>query len=305
MILLFKLLWYALVYLLGSVPFGLVVGRIFCKVDVRQDGSGNVGATNVARLCGAKWGVLTLLLDAAKGAVPVLVVLYILPHYWPTLFPVKVAADMTVDNWTAGIAAPSPIMANLTKAGMVATILAKAGLATSGMAAFTALAALLGHLYSAFLKFRGGKAVATTVGIYLVLLPFHLLIAAILCIVVIKRWGFVSLGSITLVCAMPVLLVFSGMFTRNFDYFLLSVCIAVLVVYSHRGNIMRLMSGEEKPWQKRHPPAEPAATATEAASAPASEEGYSNPTPQAPDAPKTVEAGAFCPPPGEGSRGGL
>ncbi len=259
MILLFKLLWYALAYLLGSIPFGLVVGRVFCKIDIRQAGSGNVGATNVARLCGTKWGVLTLLLDAAKGAGPVAVALYVLPYYWPAAFPDKTAA---------------------------------------GMAAFTALAALLGHIYSFFLNFRGGKAVATTVGIYLVLLPIHLIIAAILCIVVIKRWGFVSLGSITLVSAMPVLLVFSGMFTRNFDYFLLSVCIAVLVVYSHRGNIMRLMEGEEKPWRKRNEPAaEPAPAPENAEPAPAPEKEPPTPEPQTSDTPKTLDAGPICPPP--------
>ena len=307
MILLFKLLWYALAYLLGSIPFGLVVGRVFCKIDIRQAGSGNVGATNVARLCGTKWGVLTLLLDAAKGAVPVALVLYVLPHYWATLFPVKAATDMFVDNWAAtGTATPSAIITTLAASGKTAVILAKAGLATSGMAAFTALAALLGHIYSFFLNFRGGKAVATTVGIYLVLLPIHLIIAAILCIVVIKRWGFVSLGSITLVSAMPILLVFSGMFTRNFDYFLLSVCIAVLVVYSHRGNLMRLMEGEEKPWRKRNEPE------TETTPAPASadsaaprEETSPSPAPQTSDTAKTVDAGPICPPPEDNPTRGL
>ena len=264
---LFKILWYALTYVLGSIPFGLVLGRVFCKMDIRRAGSGNVGATNVARLCGTKWGVLTLLLDAAKGAVPVAVTLYVLPHYWATAFPVKTAA---------------------------------------GMAAFTALAALLGHIYSFFLNFRGGKAVATTVGIYLVLLPIHLIIAAILCIVVIKRWGFVSLGSITLVSAMPILLVFSGMFTRNFDYFLLSVCIAVLVVYSHRGNLMRLMEGEEKPWRKRsEPETETTPAPASADSAAPREEISPSPAPQTSDTAKTVDAGPICPPPEDNPKRGL
>ena len=265
---LFKILWYALAYVLGSIPFGWVLGRVFCKMDIRQAGSGNVGATNVARLCGTGWGVLTLLLDAAKGAAPVAVALYALPLYWPEIFPAKSAA---------------------------------------GMAALTALAALLGHVYSLFLKFKGGKAVATTVGIYLVLLPVHLIIAAILCIVVIKRWGFVSLGSITLVCAMPVLLVFSGMFTRNFDYFLLSVCIAVLVVYNHRGNMMRLLAGEEKSWQKRDLPAENAPD-TGAAAQPAlarTPEPEFSPAPQMPEAAKTVSSANACPPPENNSPQGL
>ena len=267
---LFKLLWYALAYVLGSIPFGLVLGRVFCKMDIRRAGSGNVGATNVARLCGTGWGVLTLLLDAAKGAAPVAVALYALPLYWPEIFPAKSAA---------------------------------------GMAAFTALAALLGHVYSIFLKFKGGKAVATTVGIYLVLLPIHLIIAAVLCIVVIKRWGFVSLGSITLVSAMPVLLVFSGMFTRNFDYFLLSVCIAVLVVYNHRGNMMRLLAGDEKPWQKRDlpPAAEPGPEAPPIPDAALAQENTAEPAPapQAPDTSRAASSANACPPPEHISPQGL
>ena len=249
MYLLLKSLWFALVYILGSIPFGLVLGRVFCGIDIRNAGSGNVGATNVARLCGTRWGVLTLLLDAAKGAVPVAVALYVLPHFWPEMVPAKDQAFV---------------------------------------ASFTALAAILGHLYSAFLKFKGGKAVATTVGVYLVLLPVHLIIAAGLCVAVIKRWGFVSLGSITLVSAMPALLVFSGMFTRNFEYFLPSICIAALVIYNHRGNIMRLMAGEEKPWQKRNAPEQPDADAGPGP--------LPGPAPAGPGEPKT-------PPPGPASDG--
>ena len=217
MYLLFKILWLALAYILGSIPFGWVLGRVFCKTDIRKSGSGNVGATNVARLCGTGWGALTLLLDAAKGAAAVAAALYVLPHYWPEAFP---AGRLT------------------------------------GFVGLTALAVILGHVYSLFLKFRGGKAVATTVGVYLVLLPVHLIIAAGLCLVVIRRWGYVSLGSIALVSAMPVLLIFSGMFTRNFDYIILSACILALVIYSHRANIVRLFAGEEKSWQKRDLPEE-------------------------------------------------
>ncbi len=209
--LVFKLVWILLVYIIGSIPFGLVLGLVFCKIDIRKAGSGNVGATNVARLCGFKLGVLALFLDALKGAAPVALALYVFPNYFPTLVPAK-------------------------------TLVSFVG--------FTALAAILGHIYSYFLKFRGGKAVATTVGVYLVLLPIHLLIAAVLCILVIKRWGYVSIGSITLVCSMPVLMILSGMFTRNFSYFILAAVIAALVVYSHRDNIVRLIAGEEKTWRK-------------------------------------------------------
>lgn len=264
MYLLLKILWLALTYVLGSIPFGLVLGRVFCRIDVRKAGSGNVGATNVARLCGTGWGVLTLLLDAAKGAAPVAAVLYVLPHYWPEMFAAKGPA---------------------------------------GFAGLTGLAVILGHLYSVFLRFKGGKAVATTVGVYLVILPVHLIISAVLCIVVIKRWGFVSLGSITLVAAMPVLLIFSGMFTRNFEYMLLSVCILVLVIYSHRANLGRLMAGEEKPWQKRDLPEDVApipnaASAAEGAADPAS-------APQTPGTAENLSPSDACPPAEDQTRQGL
>ncbi len=238
-----KISWFAFVYLLGSVPFGLLLARVFCRIDIREAGSGNVGATNVARLCGTGWGVLTLILDALKGALPVAIALYVLPQTWPEVFSPKTVPTLVC---------------------------------------FTALAAIIGHLFSVFLKFKGGKAVATTVGIYLVILPVHLIIAAAVCLFVIKRTSYVSLGSLVLVITIPVLLILSGMFTRNFDYIIMAACIAVLVIYSHRGNIVRLMAGEEKPWQKRDLSEE-----SEGAAAQPAEQTHSQSRP----------AGPSCPPP--------
>lgn len=192
-----NLLWIALAYVLGSIPFGLVFARTFCGVDPRTDGSRNVGATNVARLCGAGWGVATLLCDALKGALPVAVALSF--------------SDSTLFH------------------------------------SLTALAALLGHLHSCFLGFRGGKAVATTVGVFIPLAFWPLVLAGIACVAVIWRSGFVSLGSLTLVTALPALLLLAGKWT------LLPLALAVmaLVYWSHRENIGRLARGEEKPWQKK------------------------------------------------------
>ena len=102
------------------------------------------------------------------------------------------------------------------------------------------------------------------------------------------------------------ILVFSGMFTRNFDYFLLSVCIAVLVVYSHRGNLMRLMEGEEKPWRKRsEPETETTPAPASADSAAPREEISPSPAPQTSDTAKTVDAGPICPPPEDNPKRGL
>ncbi|MBU1004077.1 MAG: glycerol-3-phosphate 1-O-acyltransferase PlsY [Proteobacteria bacterium] len=189
--------WLAMTYLLGAVPFGLVVGKIFCGVDPRTAGSQNTGATNVARLCGFKFGVLALVLDLLKGLIPT-------------------AVAMTFSD--------SALFLSL-----------------------TGLAAIVGHCYSVFLYGKGGKAVATTVGVFLALAPISTLIAAVLCIAVIVKSGYVSLGSLTLVTALPVLLLISG----NLTYSLMAVVVMALVFWRHRENIQRLIRGEEKPWSKK------------------------------------------------------
>ncbi|MFV0423070.1 glycerol-3-phosphate 1-O-acyltransferase PlsY [Oleidesulfovibrio sp.] len=192
-----NLLWLVTAYVIGSVPFGLLIAKTFCSVDPRTGGSRNVGATNVARLCGTKFGVLTLVCDVLKGVIPV-------------------AVAMTFSESTLFLS-------------------------------LTALAALLGHLYSAFLGFKGGKAVATTLGVFIPLAFTPLLLSALVCALVIWRSGFVSLGSLTLVTALPVMLLLSG----NFAYIPLALVVMVLVFWSHRENIGRLARGEEKPWQKK------------------------------------------------------
>lgn len=183
-----------LAYVAGSVPWGLVIARVFCGVDPRRDGSRNTGATNVARLCGFGWGVLTLLCDLGKGALPVALALW---------------ADM------------SPVWVSL-----------------------TGLAAVLGHVFSCFMRFRGGKAVATGIGVFLPLAFWPLLAACLCCVAVIWRSGFVSAGSLTLVGVLPVALVAANMT----DWLPLALCIAVIVVWKHRENIGRLLDGTEKPW---------------------------------------------------------
>lgn len=184
-------------YIAGSIPFGLVFAHTLCRTDPRTGGSGNVGATNVARLCGAKVGVLTLLCDALKGAIPVAIAMHM--------------SDSTM------------------------------------LHSATALAALLGHLHSCFLRFKGGKAVATTVGVFIPLAFWPLVCSGIFCLFVIWRSGFVSLGSLALVTMMPLLLILTG----SWPLLPFALVVMVLVYWSHRENIARLARGEEKPWQKK------------------------------------------------------
>ena len=197
-----EVLWIALAYVLGSVPWGLVIARTFCGLDPRESGSRNTGATNVARLCGFKWGVVTLLCDVLKGAVPV---------------------------WLAFRVNASPVFVSI-----------------------VALACVLGHVFSCFMKFRGGKAVATSIGVFLPLAFWQLLAASVLCLLVIWRSGFVSLGSLTLVTALPVALAVSGQWT----WLPLTLGVWAVVVWKHRENIARLRAGTEKSWQKSKGPCE-------------------------------------------------
>ena len=193
----FDILWSCLTYCIGSVPFGLVFAKTFCRIDPRTAGSGNVGATNVARLCGKAWGAATLACDLLKGTIPVFIAM-------------QYSTSELV--WT-----------------------------------LTALAAILGHLYSCFLGFKGGKAVATSIGVLIPLAFWQLLIAVCICLFLIWRSGFVSLGSLALVTAMPILLALSG----KFGLLPLSLIILALVFWSHRENIRRLAKGEEKTWIKK------------------------------------------------------
>lgn len=192
-------LWIALGYVLGSVPWGLVIAKTFCGVDPRESGSRNTGATNVARLCGFGWGVVTLACDLGKGALPV---------------------------WLALRINPSPFFVSA-----------------------VGLACIAGHVFSCFMKFRGGKAVATSIGVFLPLAFLPLLAAAVLCVLVIWRSGFVSLGSLTLVTALPVGLAVAG----QWAWLPLACCVWAVVVWKHRENIARLRAGTEKSWLKgRH-----------------------------------------------------
>lgn len=178
-------------YLLGSVPTGLLLARAL-GVNIRETGSGNIGATNVYRTVGRKIGILTLLGDCLKGVIPVLVAKWLgLP-----------------DIWIAGI----------------------------GLAAF------LGHVYTIFLGFKGGKGVATALGVFLATSPLSVLIALVLFSAVLYRSRFVSLASLTAAAFIPVIV---WLLEGKPDLTLMSLVIAGIVIYRHRENISRLRAGTE------------------------------------------------------------
>ena len=184
-------------YLLGSIPFGLLLGKLFGAADIRKAGSGNIGATNVARVAGPLAGVLTLLLDAAKGALAVVL-----------------AARLSEQSSTWMMIA--------------------------------GLFALLGHCFPIWLGFHGGKGVATAAGIFLVLCPPAFLGAAILFVLVVAYWRFVSLGSIAAAASMPLLIYFLWAPHHAPPYAVTfgSLAAALLIVYKHDANIQRLVQGD-------------------------------------------------------------
>lgn len=178
-------------YLLGSIPTGYVLGKL-SGVDVRQIGSGNVGATNVARAVGKWQGVATLLADAAKGMMPVAIGL------WINLQPEAIAA--------------------------------------------LASAAFLGHLYPVFLKFHGGKGVATGFGALLIISPLATFILVGVFVAVAFPTRLVSLSSIIAAAMAPLAL---WIFFQPPAIVLMGGFLAAMIVWRHRGNIQRLLAGTE------------------------------------------------------------
>ncbi|MBI5069213.1 MAG: glycerol-3-phosphate acyltransferase [Deltaproteobacteria bacterium] len=188
-------------YLLGSVPFGVVVGKVLGGVDPRTVGSGNIGASNVTRSAGKKAGALTLLLDAAKAALPMLAA--------RALLGALGAGPGAAEAWSVGV----------------------------GLAAFA------GHLWPVWLRFQGGKGVATALGVFLVLAPMAALLA----------FGAFAVGyGATRIAAVGSL---SGVAVAVMGIFMIhgagtvvpwaGLLVALLIVWRHRGNIRRMISGTE------------------------------------------------------------
>jgi acyl phosphate:glycerol-3-phosphate acyltransferase len=192
-----SILWLGMSYLIGAIPFGLLLTKMRGLPDPRLHGSKNMGATNVARVCGTCCGAMTLILDALKG-----------------LFAVGVAASFS-NSWL--------------------------------FLSLTALAVLLGHMFSVFLDGKGGKGVATTVGIFLGLAFWPAVLALLVCLTVIKLGGYVSLGSLVLVTLMPIFM----LLTESYSLLPVTLIIMALVYSRHKDNIQRLAQGEEQSWRCR------------------------------------------------------
>lgn len=188
-------------YLLGSIPTSVWVGKLFYKIDVREHGSGNAGATNTVRVLGYKAGIPVMIFDIAKG--------------W---FPVFAASKFI--NW------------ELTGTNIIYVQIA------------FGIAAVLGHVYPIYIKFRGGKGVGTFAGVALGLFPYAFLSSLIVFIIVVYITRFVSLGSISAAVAFPIFLI---LVFENYSVPLigLGVFASFFIIFTHRKNIRRLLDGKE------------------------------------------------------------
>ncbi len=185
-------------YLVGAIPFGVVIGKLFYHVDVRQHGSGNVGTTNVFRVLGKKAGVVVLVCDMLKGFIPAFI------------------AAQLFNPWAAIFIAAAPVV---------------------------------GHMFSIFLKGRGGKGVATGAGVVAALVPLAFLIILVVWLTLVVTTRYVSVASLVAAFLVPVLVIAFG---HPLPYEIAAVLVSITVWWAHRGNISRLIHGTESrvklPW---------------------------------------------------------
>lgn len=177
-------------YLIGSIPNAFWIGKVFKNIDIRQQGSGNVGATNAARVLGYKYGFMTLVLDVLKGAIP-------------TYIGYKMGANLGI---------------------------------------YAAICAIIGHSYSIFLNFKGGKAVATTVGIFLIISPYSILALLVVFFAIVFLTGYVSIASmVSALCLAVAVYLFKG----TTPEVIFSIIIGLFVIYKHKSNIKNLINKKE------------------------------------------------------------
>jgi glycerol-3-phosphate acyltransferase PlsY len=181
-------------YFLGSIPTGVVLTRAFSNVDIRTQGSKNIGATNVYRTAGKKLGALALLGDILKGLIPVLIARGVLESPF----------------WIGAVA----------------------------------LTAFLGHLYPIFLKFKGGKGVATGLGVFAALSPLPAFLAILVFAAVVFKWRYISLGSLAASASFPIFLAWDFLNPHKI-YIPFAIIVAALIFYHHRENLDRLLGGRE------------------------------------------------------------
>jgi len=186
-------------YILGSIPTSYIIGKLIKGIDIRDFGSGNVGATNALRILGTKVGVFTLIIDIGKGFLAVNFASFIIPE-------------------------PTDIIIII-----------------------TGLFAIIGHIFTIFLKFKGGKGVATSAGVFIAIIPIPVALALFVFVLTVWLSKFVSLGSI-----LAALTLFISELVMNFwisfvelEFLIFTFIIALFIIIRHKANIQRLFNGNE------------------------------------------------------------
>ena len=200
--------WLLLSYLIGAIPTSYLAGRIFRGVDLRDHGSGNLGATNLYRALGWKYAIPVGLLDIAKGVIPVV------------LIAPQVSGSQRV-------------------------------------AAAFGVAAVIGHVYSVFVRFRGGKGVATAAGVMLGLAPLAIAALLVVWAVIVFGTGYVSLGSVVAASLLPLAVWILHPGAR--ELLPIVALVAAAIVWLHRANLRRLLDGTENRFGRRRTATPPAA----------------------------------------------
>ena len=199
-------------YLLGAVPFGLVLGKLFRGVDLRKEGSGNIGATNAGRILGKKYGAAVLVLDALKGLLPTLAARLLVQPTWPL-------SGGNLEAWPT----------------------------------LVGLAAVLGHIFPVYLGFRGGKGVATGLGVAIVLGPLAIAIALVAFVAITYATGYVAVGSMSAAVVYAIVRAVrlgpALIDAAAWPLWVFTFGVPLLIVWAHRTNIARLRAGTEgKSW---------------------------------------------------------
>lgn len=216
-------------FLLGSIPFGLLIAKSK-GVDIRQHGSGNIGATNVLRVMGKKYGITCLLLDMLKGLIPTVLAFSLIRFVGDDKNPMIISM---LQKQAVLFPADQQFTAQL-------------------LVILSGLLSILGHNYSPWVGFKGGKGIATSAGVVIALMPAGIPILIMVWLLLFFTTRYVSVASIGAAAALPFITIAGSAFhgrlaagTWNKPLFAFSVVIAVLAIWKHRSNLQRLMAGTE------------------------------------------------------------